>query len=132
MPLIVAGCLAILGAAIHGGAGEALVVRKLSPQDLPSTAFGGPRMTMAMIHVSWHLVTVGFLVAGVALILSGSVLDGGAARGVARVGAAAVTGFAAVVVGLGTADTGSPRSMLHHPGPILLTAVAALACWGAF
>ncbi len=41
------------------------------------------------------------------------------------------TGFAAVVVGLGAADTKSPRSLFRHPGPIVLTATAALAWWGA-
>ena len=107
-------------------------MRRLSPPDLPSTRFGGPRMTMAMIHASWHLTTVAFLTTAVALLASGSVLDGDMARGVARVAAAGATGFAAVVLVLGVADTGSPRSILRHPGPIMLTLVAVLACWGAF
>ena len=58
VPLIVAGSLAILGAAIHGVAGEILVVRRLSPEMLPSSQFGGPRTTKLMIHVTWHLTTV--------------------------------------------------------------------------
>ena len=48
VPLIVAGSLALDGAALHGGAGELLVLRKLAPGMLPSTRFGGPRMTKAM------------------------------------------------------------------------------------
>jgi hypothetical protein len=131
VPLIAAGSLALLAAAIHGGAGEILVVRKLSLEGLPSTQFGGPRMTRAMVHASWHLATVGFLAVGIALVLSGTLLDGDAARAVARVSAAAATGFALVVVGLGVADTRSPRSMFRHPGPLILTAMAALAWWGA-
>ena len=130
-PLIVAGSIAILGAGIHGGAGEALVVRKLSPDLLPASSFGGPRTTMAMIHVTWHLTTIAFLGVGVALLLSGSVLGSEAARAVALVAAAMSTGFAAVVVGLGVAGTGSARSLLRHPAPALLTAAAALAWWGA-
>ena len=130
-PLIVAGSLAILGAALHGAGGEVLVVRKLSPGALPASPFGGPRMTKAMIHVSWHLTTVAFLTVGVALLLSGSVLDGDAARGIGILAAGASTGFAAVIVGLGAADSGSPRSLLRHPGPMVLTATAALAWWGA-
>src|SRR5918992_4670973 len=55
VPLIVAGSLAILGAAIHGVGGEVLVVRKLSPGTLPSSRFGGPRATKMMIHVTWHM-----------------------------------------------------------------------------
>jgi hypothetical protein len=40
VPLIVAGSLAILAAAVHGVFGEVLVVRKLSPGMLPSSRFG--------------------------------------------------------------------------------------------
>jgi hypothetical protein len=126
-PLIVAGSLATLGAAIHGVGGEVLVVRKLSPGTLPSSRFGGPRATETMIHVTWHLTTVAFLTVGSALLLSGSVLHGDAARGIGLLAAGASTGFAAVAVGLGA----SPRSLLRHPGPAVLTAIAALAWLGA-
>ena len=129
VPLIVAGSLAILGAAVHGVGGEVLVVRKLSPEMLPSSAFGGPVTTRTMIHVTWHLTTVAFLSVGGALLLSGSVLHGDAARGIGLVAAGASTGFAALAVGLG--GVYSPRSLFRHPGPALLTAIAALAWWGA-
>jgi hypothetical protein len=129
--LIVAGSIAILGAAIHGVGGEVLVVRKLSPGMLPSSSFGGPRMTKAMIHVTWHMTTIAFLTVGSALLLSGTVLDGDAARGIALVAASAATGFAALAVGLGAAYMRSPRSLLRHPGPAALTATALLAWLGA-
>jgi hypothetical protein len=129
-PLIVAGSLSLLGAVIHGAAGELLVVRKLSAQTLPPTRFGGPRATKAMIHVTWHVATVGFLTVGIALVLAGSALDGDASRAVSLVAAAAATGFAAVALGIGGA-TQSPRTLLTHPGPAVLTAVAAFAWWGA-
>jgi hypothetical protein len=131
VPLVVAGTIAIVGAAIHGAGGEILVVRKLSPGVLPSTRFGGRRMTKAMIHVTWHIATIAFLTVGSALLLSGAVLQGDAARGVALVGAAAFTGFAALAVGLGGAYMRSPRQLLRHPGPAALAATAALAWWGA-
>ena len=128
--LIVAGSLAILGAAIHGVGGEILVVRKLSLEMLPSSSFGGPRMTKAMIHVTWHMTTIAFFTVGCALLLSGTVLDGDAARGIALVAASAATGFAALAVGLGAAYMRSPRSLLRHPGPAALTATAVLAWLG--
>jgi hypothetical protein len=131
VPLVVAGSLAILGAAVHGVGGEVLVVRKLSPGMLPSSRFGGPGMTKAMIHVTWHLTTIAFLTVGSALLLSGSVLHGDTARGIALVAAGASTGFATLAVGLGAAYTQSPRSLFFHPGPAVLTATAALAWWGA-
>jgi hypothetical protein len=131
VPLIVAGSLAILGAAIHGVGGEVLVVRKLSPGMLPSSSFGGPRTTKAMIHVTWHMTTIAFLTVGTALLLSGSVLDGDTARGIGLLAAGAATGFAALAAGLGAAYMRSPRSLFRHPGPAVLTATAALAWWGA-
>ena len=130
-PLIVAGSIGILAAAVHGVGGEVLVVRKLSLGTLPSSSFGGPRMTKAMIHVTWHMTTVAFLTVGVALLLSGTILDGDAARGISRVAAAAATGFAALAVGLGAAYMRSPRSLFRHPAPVVLTACAALAWVGA-
>jgi hypothetical protein len=128
---MIAGSLAVLGAAVHGIAGERLVVRRLSVEALAPSPFGGPRMTMAMIHVTWHLTTLAFLAAGVALLVAGSVLDGEAAQAVAVVAAATCTGFAAVILCLGAAGTGSVRSVTKHPGPAILTLTAALAWWGA-
>ena len=129
VPLIVAGCLALFAAAVHGAAGELLVVRKLTPEVLPPSRFGGPRTTRAMVHVTWHIATIAFLTIGAALLLSGSVLDGDTADGIGLVGAAAFTGFAAVGIGLGVAN--APRALLRHPGPVVFAATAALAWWGA-
>jgi hypothetical protein len=134
IPLILSGCLAVLGAAIHGAGGEILVVRRLSPGMLPSSRFGSPRMTKAMIHTTWHITTVAFLSFGTALLLSGAALHGDSARGIGLLAAGVCTAFAALAVGLGAAYTRpprSPRSLLLHPGPALLTTTAALAWWGA-
>jgi hypothetical protein len=131
LSLIVAGSLAVVGAAVHGAGGEILVVRRLVQGALPASPFGGPRTTKAMIHVTWHMTSVAFLTVGVALVLAGSVLDGDAARGIALVAAGAATGFAALAVGMGSAYARSPRSLLRHPAPVVLTATAALAWWGA-
>jgi hypothetical protein len=128
VPLLVAGSLALAGAGVHGIAGELLVVRRLSTNMLPGSRFGGPTLTLAMIRASWHMTTVGFLTAGCAFLLSGSVLDGDAAMGVAVVAAAAATGFAAIAL-VGAAAR-VPRALFRHPGPPILTAVAALAWWG--
>jgi hypothetical protein len=130
VPLTVAGSLSIIGAVVHGVAGEVLVVRKLSPRMLPSTPFGGQGLTKTMIRVAWHMATIGLLTVGGALLLSGLVLHGDTARGIALVAAAAATGFAALAVGLGGAAQ-SPRVLVRHPGPVLLTATAALAWLGA-
>jgi hypothetical protein len=131
VPLIAAGSLAILGTAIHGLGGETLIVRKLSPEMLPSSRFGGPATTKNMLHVTWHLTTIAFLTVGFALLLSGTVLHGDTGRGIAVTAASASTAFAAVAVGLGGAYRQSTRSLFRRPGPVMLTATAALAWWGA-
>ncbi len=84
-----------------------------------------------MIHVTWQLTTIAFLSVGLALVLSGTVLNGDTRRGIGLVATDASTGFAAGVVGVGTADAHSPRSLARHPGPAVLTATAALALSGA-
>jgi uncharacterized protein YjeT (DUF2065 family) len=124
--------LAILAAAVHGGAGEVLVVRRLPLAALPPSPFGGPRMTKAMVHAAWHMTTVAFLTIGCALVVAGAVVGAETARGIGIVGASAFTGFAALAVGVGAADAGAPRALLRHPGPMLLAATAGLAWWGAF
>jgi hypothetical protein len=84
-----------------------------------------------MIHVTWHMTTIAFVTVGLALLVSGMVLDGDTARGIGVVAAGAATGFAALAVGLGGAYRHFPRSLLRHPAPVLLTVTAALAWWGA-
>ena len=128
VPLIVAGSLALLAAAVHGLGGEMLVVRKLSLDVLPPTRLGGRGMTMRMIRVAWHMTTIAFVTVGVALVLAGSVLHGDAARGISVLAATAASGFAALA--LGSALVHGPRSLLRHPAPIGLTLVAVLAWWG--
>jgi hypothetical protein len=133
VPLTLAGSISVLAAAIHGIAGEIIVVRRLSPEALPSTRFGGPRMTKAMVHVSWHIATVAFLATGAVLLLSGTVLERETPRAILFVAAAAATGYAALAAFLGAAYNrrSTPRAFARHPGPIILTAGAVMAWLGA-
>jgi hypothetical protein len=131
VPLLAAGCLALLGAGVHGIAGERLVIRELSVETLKPSRFGGPRMTKAMIHVTWHIVTAAFFTTGCALVLAGTALDGDAAQATGLFAAGAWTAFAVVALGVGAAYMRSPRSLLGHPGPIVIALTAALAWWGA-
>ncbi len=139
VPLVVAGSLSLLGAAVHGGVGDLFVVRPLTPEVLPSTKFGGPGLTKVMIRVSWHITTFAFAAVGTALLASGLVLRGDAARAIGVVAAIGATGFAAIVVGGALAHaprslrsgTRRDRRMFIHPGPWVLTAVAVLAWVGA-
>lgn len=130
VPLLLAGLLALVAAAVHGMGGELLVVRKLWEQPLPRTRFGGERMTRAMVHVTWHITTFAFLAIGAGMIVAASALDGDAGDALALFCAAAYTGFAAIAAVLGAAGA-TRRAFLRHPGPLVLVATAALAWWGA-
>ncbi|MGH2709737.1 MAG: hypothetical protein ACRDH9_00840 [Actinomycetota bacterium] len=124
---LAAGAIALLAAAIHGGVGEALVVRPLVAGELPSSRFGGPHATRAMIRVTWHIATLTFAVLGLALATCGFLGPGEGCRGIGFVAASSFTGFVvlAIVVVLQR-----PRRLVRHPGPLAFVAVAALAWWG--
>lgn len=124
---ILAGALALVAAAIHGGVGERVVVQRLTLSGLPSSPFGGPGTTKMMIRATWHMTTIAFLTVGAALLLAGSVLEDDVARGAGLIGALGATGFAAIVVGGVIAQ---PRLLFRHPAPIALSAVAVLAWLG--
>ena len=129
-PLLLGGAISVLAAAVHGGAGEMLVVSRLRPEALPSTVFGGSGLSKTMIRVSWHIATAALLIVGVALVLAGTALDPAAARPVARLAAVEATAIAAIALAFGF-YAAPLRTIYRHPGPILLTSVAVLAWWGA-
>jgi hypothetical protein len=131
IPLVIAGTISVLAAAVHGVGGELIVVRRLSRETLPGTSFGGPGMTKAMVHVSWHAATIAFLAVGCVFLLSGTALEGETPEAILLVAACAATGFAALAVGMGGAYSRSFRGLYRHPGPAVLTAAAAMAWIGA-
>ncbi len=69
-PLIAAGSLSLMGSAIHGVVGDR-IVRRIDEASLPGNPFQGVS-TMLLIRVTWHFVTIAFLVLGVALLVVGA------------------------------------------------------------
>ena len=124
---LVAGAIALMAAAIHGAAGEILILRKLFSGELPSSRFGGAHATKVMIRVTWHIATLTFAVIGSALATCGVLGPGEACRGIGLVAASSFTGFVALAV---MVTVQRPRRLIRHPGPIAFVAVAALAWWG--
>jgi hypothetical protein len=124
---LVAGVLSLAGAAIHGGAGEVLILRKLFLGDLPSSRFGGPAATRVIIRVTWHIVTLTFAVLGSALATCGFLGPGDACRGIGIVAASSFTGYVAVAAVVALQP---PRRIPRHAGPLVFIVVAALAWWG--
>lgn len=128
VPFAAAGALALAGAAIHGLAGHRMVLARL-PR-LEPTPFGGASATRLMIVATWHIATIAFASLGAGLVWCAA-SGGPACTGVGRVSGLAFGGFSALVIGLPLASGASPRMLLRHPAPALLSAVAALAWWGA-
>ena len=133
VPFALAGVLALTGAAVHGIAGEKLVVTKLGTETLPSSPFGGSSFTKLMIRATWHITTIAFLVMGAALTACAPGASSEACRGIGRVTALAYSGFVALTIGLVArrflARPG-PRTLPKHPAPLLFVMVAVLAWWG--
>jgi hypothetical protein len=124
---LAAGLLSLVAAAIHGGAGEALVLRKLFSGDLPSSRFGGPAATRVMIRVTWHIATLTFALLGSALSTCGFLGPGAGCQGIGLVTASLFTAFVALAV---VVAMQRPRGRIRHAGPVVFLAVAALAWWG--
>lgn len=133
VPLLLAGILSFVAAAIHGIVGDALVVRRLDVERLPRTRFGGPTASMVMIRVSWHLVTTTFVVLGIALMVGALADDSDARRAVGILAASAFSAFGLVAMAIAIAGStrGGFLRLLRHPAPALFTAIAGLAWWGA-
>jgi len=95
---VAAGALALVGAAIHGGVGEASVVRKLDAAALPRTRWGGAQTTLLFIWASWHMVTIAFAGFGTALSVCAAREQSHACAGVGMLAAGSFAGFAAIAV----------------------------------
>ena len=128
VPFVLAGVLALTGAAVHGIAGEKIVVTKLGTEILPSSRFGGSSFTKVMIRATWHITTIAFVVMGGGLMACAPGASSEACRGIGRVAALAYSGFAALTIGLAAPQIF--RARLRHPAPLLFGIVALLAWWG--
>lgn len=69
--VVVAGVLSIGLGFGHMAVGLRWILPGLSAADLPSTPFGPARSSLAMLHVTWHIVTVFALGLGTLLIAFG-------------------------------------------------------------
>ena len=132
LPFAVGGALALVGAFIHGIAGEAVVVTKLRTEVLSPSPFGGPTMTKLMIRVTWHITTLAFAVIGAALAACAPAGSSQACEGVGRMAAISYASFAALTFGLAMSQgpRASLRTVRRHPAPLVFVLVAVLAWLG--
>lgn len=130
IPLVIAGGMALVTASIHGIVGDAVLVRKIKIEALPTTPFGGPAQSKALIRVSWHLLTLTFVILAVALFVSGIWDTSDFAPGVAYLAGAMYTGFAVTTVGVTLVRSGA-RGLVAHPAQFVFVTVCAMIWWGA-
>jgi hypothetical protein len=128
VPFVIAGVLAITGAAVHGILGERIVVTKLRTETLPSSRFGNAGMSLLMIRATWHITTLAFLVMGSALVAC-SPVPSGACEGIGRISAIAFASFFLLTIGLAAPHV--RRTVRRHPAPLIFLAVAVLAWVGS-
>ena len=77
--LVLAGSLAVVGAAAHSYFGERYIIIPLTRRDdLPHTPLGDDKATARMLRSTWHFFTVAVLsVAGVLFAFAQSSVEGG-------------------------------------------------------
>ena len=126
--LIAAGSLSLAGSVIHGAVGDR-IIRRIDDASLPGNPFKG-LSSKILIRVTWHFVTIAFLVLGIALVVAGTKPDVTAASGIAYVAGAAFACWSifALVVGV---RRGGIRVFKSHPGPVLFLLTTGLISWGA-
>ncbi len=131
--LAVAGVISLALAIGHTAIGVVWVLPHLTAERVPSTPFGPASMTVAMVRVTWFIVTI-FALASGGLLLT-LAWDAGAdpklllLRWFAAMWLAA-TVMALWVARLGTSTRRNLRSLLRLPVPLLWLVVAVL-CWRA-
>jgi len=128
--LAIAGTLCVLLAAGHATLGLVWILPGLDDEHLGSSPFGGPKLSAATIHASWHIVTVFALASGV--ILSWLAWDPTANPKVIvlRVFAGMWLSIASVAMWAGLRRARRFRDLLRLPVPVLFVVVAVLS-WNA-
>lgn len=121
--LAVAGLICIALALGHQTIGAIWVLPHLSDDRVPATAFGRSSMTVAMLRVTWYIVTIFALALGI-LLLTLAWADGADPKTVLlRVFAAMWLAAATMALWL---VRRRPRDVLRLPVPLLWVVVAGL------
>lgn len=124
--LTIAGGLCLVLAFGHETIGLVWVLPKLTKEGLPSTPFGSRSMTLAMLRVTWHVVTIFALALSILLLTLGLAPD--ADPQTLLLYSFAAMWLVATVMALWVAGRGmgSLRGLLRLPVPVLFLVVAVL------
>ncbi len=126
----IAGLICAVLAIGHTTVGAVWVLPNLTKERLPSTPFGPSSMTVAMVRVTWYIVTIFVLALGALLMILAWAEDADPKTVLLR--SFAVMWLVATVMAVGISGFGvrKLRYLLRLPVPLFFLVVAVL-CWTA-
>jgi hypothetical protein len=128
--LAIAGIISVALALGHTTVGVVWVLPHLTEERLPSTPFGSSSMTVAMVRVTWFIVTIFALASGGLLIHLAWDAAADPKMLLLRWFAAMWLAATAMALWIAWRGTGSLRNLLRLPVPLLWVVVAVL-CWNS-
>ncbi len=128
--LAVAGIICVAMAVGHETIGDVWILPSLTRDKLPHTPFGSPGMSVAMVRVTWRVVTLFVLSLGVILLVLASFPSADARSVLLRVFAAGWIAATLMASWIALRAAGSLRGILRLPVPLLWVVVAILM-WNA-
>jgi hypothetical protein len=126
----IAGVICVAMAFGHNAIGVIWVLPGLTEERLPSTPFGRSSMTVAMIRVTWYIVTIFVLAIGTLLLALAWAPDADPKLLLLRWLAAMWLVATAMATWVAMRRTRTLRGLLRLPVPFLWVIVAVL-CWTA-
>ena len=126
----IAGVICIAMAFGHETIGSVWVLPSLSEEQLPRTPFGSSSMSLNMIRVTWHVVTIFVFAVGALLLNLAWDADADPGTLLLRWFAAMWLVATAMALWVVRANFRHPQRLLRLPVPVLWVVVAIL-CWRA-
>jgi hypothetical protein len=124
--LALTGVLCVALAIGHATIGLVWVLPAVTNEHLPKTPFGSPAMSAAMIHATWHIVTVFVFALATLLLMLAWDADADPKTLLLRVFAGMWLAATAVALWVAGRRLRSPRDLLRLPVPAVFVIVAVL------
>ncbi|MEA2434137.1 MAG: hypothetical protein QOG54_1594 [Actinomycetota bacterium] len=126
----IAGFICVLMAFGHQTIGVVWVLPSITEENLPRTPFGSPSMSLAMVRVTWYIVTVLVAAIGVALMVLGWAPAADLRTLLLRCFAVMWLAAAVMAIWVALGRVRSLRGIFRLPIPMLWIVVSVL-CWVA-
>jgi hypothetical protein len=128
--LVIAGVLSVGLAFGHATIGLVWVLPRLPEEHLPTTPFGPRSLTIAMVRVTWHIVTIFALSTGAVLVALAWAPASDTKTLLLRSFSAMWLIATAMAMWIAARRMRSLRGLLRLPVPMLWVVIAVL-CWTA-